>query len=544
MENYEFLKERAVKHLNDGQAFNALPIAEIMCELKPNDKENHTLRARALLEVREFDSVTRVVKYILDEWEPDVGTLTLGIKASFELGDIKGCISFAESLLALENGNTLSLCYLGKCAELSGDAHSAIWRYRSALDSDPFCGEAIMALIERKLLDNAELNNVIDSLRLPTSAETLRTMYKAKINTVIDGNTVVPAKVLLLQRAQTEYEKNNLRVALSHVSELLENDPYNREGTCLYLSILVDMKATPKLFEKAHFLSKSTSRAELAVYAIGCFYYSLSNYERAGRYFCRAAELDFYFAEAWIAYGHCYAKLEEGEQALVVYRRALILFPGLSVCATFVGMQYSRTHQWPVALSYFEEPLKATPSDPLVLNEVAVLYTRTRRLHDALHLFQRAYESLPNPENPSEHRDCILFNVATVLRKLGNYTEAIKYYNKYVACRPNASHAHCALGFTFHLSGNSKAAIAHYHTALSIKPDSFCREMLDRALSTDFSHSAGGTSWGVEGGHHSPSPGEVSFLTVSRTLRSGSDTGTLNSAAASPRPSVGRSLNF
>ncbi|KPI88713.1 putative CDC16 [Leptomonas seymouri] len=465
------------------------------------------------------------------------------MKAAFELGELKSCVLYAESLIAADYLPVVAMCYIAKTAELSGDTTKAIRFYKMALAADYFCGEAISALLERHLLDKGEVLKIIDSLDLPEEAEVYRQSLKARVGpeAAAFSDPGIPKALILLASAKREYESNNLRQALSLTTEILESEPYHRETLCLHLCLLVDSKATPMLFEKAHFLSKNKCYTELAVYAIGCFYFSLSNYERAGRYFSRAAELDCYFAEAWVAYGHCYAKLEEGEQALNVYRRAMNYFPGLSACCTYVGMQYSRVHQRPVARCFFEESLLKNPHDPLVLNELGTLAMRDLDLEQALHFFQEAYDNLPNRENPSEHEDCIIFNLATVFRKLRQYETAIEYYSQYVRSRPSASHGHCALGLTYHLSGNIKSAIGCYHTAESIKPDSFCRDLLRRALDLDFG-ARGRFSWEADKPYPSPSPGDVSFSTVSRRLRSESTAA--DSVAASPTPKVGRSLDF
>ncbi|CAD2218235.1 anaphase-promoting complex subunit 6 [Angomonas deanei] len=528
------LREEIQRLLASEQPQSALLLTDVLCTLDPSSTENLILKASVLFQVREFSGVLRVAKRVL-EGNPDCAeAIYLAMNASFELANIKECVSFSEKLLSCGHKETHALCVLGKCSEISYDPAGAAEYYKKALLVDPFCLEALHALSEHRLLDETGMIELIDSLALPSGADALRESLKAqadvKHTTSVDG---VPTAVILLQKARQEYGRNNLRQALSLTTELLEQDFYNRDCMCLHLSILVDMKVSPKLFEIAHFLSENNSQAELAVYAIGCFYYSLCNYERAGRYFSRATELDCYFCEAWVAYGHCYAKLEEGEQALNVYRRASNFFPGLLCCNTFIGMQYSRIHQWPIALNFFNDALKLAPADPLTLNEIGVLYTRTKKYPEALNFFYMAYKSLSSNENPSEHFDCIIFNLATVLRKAGKYSEAIKYYCDYVRCRPNASHGYCALGFTHHLNGDIKSAISNYHVSLSIKPDSFCNDLLNRALTADFGQNASGVDWS------SPPPAQstdVTFSTVSKTHNPASSVGDCFS--------VGRSLTF
>ncbi|KAK7200670.1 CDC16 [Novymonas esmeraldas] len=543
METPSLLRENALRLLSGGQSASALCLVDILCELQPSSEENRALKIRCLYELREFDSVLKLAKQAMSAGDQDTAVLPLAMKAAFEQGDLRMCVQCATALINADASNVVAMCFVAKAAELSGDASKAVRFYKMALEADPFCGEAFSALVDRHLLDRWDVLNLIDTLAVPAGGEVYRSSLKARVcsSFLTTGAAGVPRTLVLLAGARKEYESNNLRQALSLTTEILEVEPYHRQTMCLHLCILVDSKATPLLFEKAHFLSKSKCYTELAVYAIGCFYYSLSNYERAGRYFSRASELDCYFAEAWIAYGHCYAKLEEGEQALKVYRRAMGFFPGLNACCTYVGMQYSRVHQRSVARCFFEESLRKNPTDPLVLNELGVLALGEDNSALALELFQKAYDALPNHDNPSEHSDCVLFNLATMYRKLRRYEVAIDYYNQYVRSRPNASHGHCALGFTHHLSGNIKAAIACYHTAESIKPDSFCRALLRRALDLDFGTS-GRLSWDVERSCASLSPAEVSFSTVSRRLRSESTVA--DSVAASPPPSVGRSLDF
>ncbi|RNF05245.1 putative CDC16 [Trypanosoma rangeli] len=539
------LESNARRFLESDQPLSALSLTATLREVKPNSPRYSLLHAKALFAAREYDLAMRLATAVLSDDAENPEAVLLVMKSAYELGDTKESAAFADRLKQVPFMNVMALCYLGKCAELSGDTKKAAYHYQMALEMDPFCGEAMSALIERKLLNITDLRILIDSLRLPPEAEVLRVSYRARLpfeSVPQEQEKYVPRAILRLQAAAAEYERNDLQKALSLTTELLEMAPFDRGGACLHLSILVNMKATSKLFDQAHFLANNKAHVELAVYAMGCFHFSLSNYERAGRFFSRATELDASFAEAWIAYGHCYAKLEEGEQALDVYRRAMNYFPGLPCCSTFVGMQYGRIHQWGLASYFLEQAIKIIPDDPLVLNEIGVLNAKTHRLQEALNFFRMAYQSLSNPENPSEYRDCIIFNLATVCRKLKQYDDALSFYTLYVKCRPNAGHGHCALAFTYHLMGNMKAAIAQYHIALSVKADSFCRDMLDRALATEFKENTVGSSWGPEGGLGSPSPDDVSFLTVSRTL--GSESMACESMGPSPGPSLGRSLPF
>ena len=204
------------------------------------------------------------------------------------------------------------------------------------------------------------------------------------------------------------------------------------------------------------------------------------------------------FAEAWIAYGHCYARLEEGEQALAAYRRAENLFPGLRQCELYLGIQYARQHAAQLALTCLESAQRARatalatkwssqnssnamsrtanatnddenalhsnsvpgaapicpPSAPrafpsttssfdaLLLNETAVLHFRSRQYASALQLLMRAREALPNKERPADHEVCVLFNLASAFRKVQYYDLAAATYLEFIRLRPQAAVGH------------------------------------------------------------------------------------------------------
>ncbi|KAH8609080.1 putative Tetratricopeptide repeat [Trypanosoma vivax] len=515
------LELNATRFLENDQPLSAVPLTAMLREVKPNSTKCALLHAKTLFALCDYDLALRTAKEVMRD-DDNLDALLIAMKSAYELRDLKSCVSYAERLKENLKTSVIALCYLGRCAELNGDITRAVQYYRAALDQDPFCGEPVNALIERRLLSVTKVREVLDSLKLPPSAEALRASYKARLpgeKNSSEYEKYIPRSTLQLQAARIAYENNDLQRALALTTELLKLSPFNRECVCLHLSILVDMKATSKLFDIAHFLCNSKTHAELAVYAVGCFQYSLANHERAGRYFSKATELDSSFAEAWIAYGHCYAKLEEGEQALNVYIRAMNIFPGLPCCRMFVGMQYSRTHQWMLASQFLEDARQLMPRDPLVLNEIGVVLARTKRIDEALKVLNAAYRGLANPENPSEHQDCIIFNLATVYRKLRRYKEAISFYTLYMKCRPNASHGHCALAFTYHLMRNMEGAISHYHIALSIKTDSFCRDMLDRALA-EFGGNTSSFANRIRGVFLSQSPDTVSFSNISKTFES------------------------
>ena len=538
--------ERKVDEAMRGNQSDALLPSELLLTLCPGSIAHLQLRARVLVAARDYDSALFFLRS--NQLDRDDDGAYLAMTCCFELGDTKGCIAYAETVAQSSDcGRAVKAqCLLGKCAFAHNDVAKASLYFRRALQLDPTCSSALACIVDGNLIPVREQARLVDELALPPSLELLRSTYRAMIGQEL-GDAPIPRSLELLRKAHAEHARNELRESALLTGELLRKAPYAKAAVCLHLSTLVDLKATARLFELAQSLCES-ARGPLALYAIGCYYFSLVNFEKAGRYFSKVMELDPSFAEASVAYGHCYARLEEGEQALSVYRRALNLFPYLHCCATFIGMQYSRIHSWTLSMCFLEEARSMCGTDPLVLNEIGVLFMRTGRLDKALTFFQQARGCLGvevgsggGNRNVSEYLDCILFNLGTVYRKLQEYDQSIEYYTLYTNGRPSSSHAHCALGFTYHLSGNLKSAIGHYHTALSLKADAFCRDMLERALTTEFSRNVGGTAWGDSAQQvYSPSPSDVTFASISRVGRSESTQRDLS--MPSSHRSVGRSL--
>ena len=154
---------------------------------------------------------------------------------------------------------------------------------------------------------------------------------------------------------------------------------------------------------------------------------------------------------------------------------------------------------------------------------------------------------------PDTNTDCILFNLAVILRQLPVWSnrstgtggdaatstyadEALALLTQYSHCRPSAQHAITAIGYTHHLKGSLSEAITYYHRSLTIRGDAFTEELLKRALAEEFNLGSGGGLFGasavsylnrggglasrskMHGSANGPCP---KFLTDLRTLASG-----------------------
>jgi anaphase-promoting complex subunit 6 len=59
---------------------------------------------------------------------------------------------------------------------------------------------------------------------------------------------------------------------------------------------------------------------------------------------------------------------------MAAYRTASRLFPGCHKASLYIGMEYMRMNNTKTALMQFKEAHRLNKTDPLVLNEIAVVY--------------------------------------------------------------------------------------------------------------------------------------------------------------------------
>ena len=335
----------------------------------------------------------------------------------------------------------------------------------------------------------------------------------------IDG---IPAAAILSRQALLERARGDLKAMRKTCQQLLQIAPSDRQALCLLALALVEEGDHAALFALGHLEQRARPFSATALYAIGCYYYTRGEAERAGHFFAKATEAELLFPEAWIALGHCYAALQEGERARAVYHRATVLFPALAPAAIFLALQQSRAAQTPAAAVAVLERARATVGqhDPLLLNELGTLYFKARHYEEAIGAFLAALDATPSAASlllsagggggvgsgyssssvlppPPETAGggggesgggdvAPLFNLALAYRRTQQYGPALRYFELYRRCRPRAAHAHTAIGVTYHLAGHLKEAIAAYHVSLAIAPDTFCRQALDRALAEEY----------------------------------------------------------
>ena len=76
--------------------------------------------------------------------------------------------------------------------------------------------------------------------------------------------------------------------------------------------------------------------------------------------------------------GHSYAIQDESDQAMSIYRTISRLFPGCYQSHLYMGMEYLRTNNLKTAVLSFHHAKEINSSDPLIYNEIGVIYYKQK----------------------------------------------------------------------------------------------------------------------------------------------------------------------
>lgn len=396
---------------------------------------------------------------------------------------------------------------------LENRSRAVEWLTR-ALALDAKCAEAMTFLVERRLLSSADETALHASLaeQLSSGDEDeddaannawIVAVYGARlcvhdceaVDTVEDRfedldrtHGLGENNEVLCARAEHAYALHDARAAHALAKRVYASDPFDLACVPVYLASLVDLGLAHDLFYCAHELVKAYPKHAASWFAVGCYYLLVGKHDAAQRYFHKSAKLNPRFAPAWIGFGNAFAAQDESEQAMAAYRSASRLFQGSHVPLMYIGMEYLRTNNLPLAKHFLTGAKRLCPSDPMVSNELGVVELRQSNYEAATATFEAVldlFNKLPERAPLRAACEASLFNLAQTYRKMHDFHNAAKYFQLALAQVPRDPAVRAALGATYHALGGGfiHKAIDCYHIALGLRPDdTFSSEMLTRAL--------------------------------------------------------------
>jgi anaphase-promoting complex subunit 6 len=228
---------------------------------------------------------------------------------------------------------------------------------------------------------------------------------------------------------------------------------------------------TSELYSLSHKLIRLFPDDENCWFCIGCYYWTVNKLDLAQKYVRRALKKNKSFAMAWILLGHIYSANEETEQALSSYRTAIRLLPNHKLPLLCLSKELIHSGNYWLAAHMLQSARLIDPQDILILNEMALIAVKLGNLGQAENILRKAIGSIDMHQmnsiafcevscsllsflshSPSDFLSIqIIYNYATVLRKLGHLEQALLWFERCLRLNRHKVWSLVAMGFTLHL---------------------------------------------------------------------------------------------
>ena len=450
----------------------------------------------------------------------------------------KESITFESQIIDDENNDikkmhSIRYLLIGKAYEMKENKQPAIRNYLLALKNDLENIEAFDILIDHQLLNVSEKQQLLNNLNFTQNNLWLYDYYKSKIydnifmtyksdveidlsiNKIIneinsennlkykrenndDINTYINNYITNINIMDVLYKNNDQSLMLMEAEKMFmardytntykklkkinEDDFYNLELIPMLCSSMIELNKIVDLYSLAYKLGNNCNDKFIPWYAVGCYYYAIKKYEISRKYFLKCNQLNKNFPEGWVALGNSYAGEDESDQALNAYRTCLRLFPGCHYSNLYIGMEFVRTNNLKTALIAFQNALQLSQNDPLIYNEIGVVYYKQHMYNEALNYFIKGIKMCSEDDVSSAYQT-LMINLGHTYRKLKKLKEALEVYTKLYYIDSKNVDVLNGIGFILSLIGKYNYALDYFHQANFIQSnDSFSITMINKCI--------------------------------------------------------------
>jgi anaphase-promoting complex subunit 6 len=251
----------------------------------------------------------------------------------------------------------------------------------------------------------------------------------------------------------------------------------------VHLASLHELGEKNTLFLLAHDLADTNPGEACTWLAVGVYYLAIQRIAEARRYFSKASMMDPHFGPAWIGFAHTFAAEGEHDQAISAYSTAARLFQGTHLPQLFLGMQNLQLNNLSLAREYLKTAYDLCETDPLLLNEMGVVYYNEGHLLDAIQFFRRAIQLAEQNEAETDALLPTRINLAHALRKDKQYNEALVIFEEVLRHGVKDPAVFAAKGLVLMEMDRPWDAVLVLHEALNVAPqDPMATDLLNRAL--------------------------------------------------------------
>ena len=401
-----------------------------------------------------------------------------------------------------------AMCYLrGICFAKQNAFDRAKECYRDAVLIDVQCFEAFDQLMKNSLMSPDEEWTFLESLDFDSitatdtstsqeAAQFVKMLYTTRLSkyknpadfhhaseTLSTHYNLAQNPDLLLSKAELLFTQCRFKEALSLTSSVLEADQYNFSIIPLHLACLHELNQVNTLFLLSHRLADVRPDEPATWLAVGVYYLSISQIAEARRFFSKASMMDPHFGPAWIGFAHTFAAEGEHDQAISAYSTAARLFQGTHLPQLFLGMQNLQLNNMALAHEYLAAAMQICNTDPLLLNELAVVFYHLDHLPEAVGLFKNALNIAEEIESDPCAWIATRANLGHAYRRLKQWSLALQEFDEVLRQGGRDAALFCAKGLVLLEMKQTWEAVCAFHEALGVSPqDPIATDLLSRAL--------------------------------------------------------------
>jgi anaphase-promoting complex subunit 6 len=339
-----------------------------------------------------------------------------------------------------------------------------------------------------KMLYTTRLSKYKNPAAFTAATETLSTHYNLATN-----------PDLLLSKADLLFTQCKFKDALAITNSILEDDKYNFSIYPLHLACLYELQLKNALFLISHDLADNHPEEPCTWLAVGVYYLAINKVAEARRYFSKASMMDPHFGPAWIGFAHTFAAEGEHDQAISAYSTAARLFMGTHLPQLFLGMQNHMLNNITLADEFLKTAYGLCKTDPLLLNEMGVVFYHQDKLVESVNMFEKALSIAEHIDSDPSAWISTRANLGHALRKLQRWDEALVEFDEVLRQGGKDPSVFCAKGLVLMEQRRPFEAVYVFHEALAISPqDAIATELLNKALEETASGGLGMDNEGAE----------------------------------------------
>ena len=402
-----------------------------------------------------------------------------------------------------------AMCYLrGICYAKQNAFDRAKECYKAAVRIDVQCFEAFDQLMKNSLMSPDEEWEFLDSLDFDSIsiaedssaaqeaaqfAKMLYTTRLSKYKNPTEFNTATETLSthynlannpdLLLSKAELLFTQCRFKEALSITESILENDEFNFSIQPLHLACLHELNQRTTLFLIAHRLADLHPEEPATWLAVGVYYLTIGKIAEARRFFSKASMMDPHFGPAWIGFAHTFAAEGEHDQAISAYSTAARLFQGTHLPQLFLGMQNLQLNNMTLAQEYLNAAHTLCATDPLLLNELGVVFYHQDHLSYAVNIFKDALRIATDIDSDPRAWIATRANLGHAYRRQRNFPAALTEFEEVLRQGGRDAGIFCAKGLVLLELGRGWEAVVAFHEALAVNAqDPVASDLLAKAL--------------------------------------------------------------